>query len=115
MFIYHRTASAASILAHGFDNSTHPVTLVLERPGVFFSTVPLDCNEGCKGDQVLRLDVPEHLFTDWEITMEGSLYREALIPAHLVNAYPPTLLTEAEVWELEAHDPRFLAPRKAPQ
>jgi len=35
-------------------------------------------------------------------------YREALIPAALLNAYgPPRLFAEAEVDELEAHDPRF--------
>jgi hypothetical protein len=35
-------------------------------------------------------------------------YREALIPAARLNAYgPPTLLSEKEVDELEANDPRF--------
>jgi hypothetical protein len=75
------------------------------------STFPLDCNEGAKGEDVLRLAIPETLFTEYEFVAEEERhrpYREALIPAALLNAYAPfTLLSEEEVWELEANDPRF--------
>ena len=72
---------------------------------------PLGFSEGAKGDDVLRLDIPETLFTSHEFVPEGDdhrAYREALIPAALLNAYAPfTLLSEEEVDELEANDPRF--------
>lgn len=111
MYVYHRTPAATQILAEGFrDGTTHPMNALL-GPGVWFSTFPLDCNEGAKGDDVLRLDIPEALFTEHEFVPENptrGTYREALIPAARVNVYgPPTLLTEEEVDELEANDPRF--------
>ena len=60
---------------------------------------------------MLRLDIPETLFVAHEFVPEGDdqrTYREALIPAVLLNASgPPTLLSAEEVEELEANDPRF--------
>jgi hypothetical protein len=53
---------------------------------------------------------PDALFTAHEFVNEDGTtpYREALIPAAHLNAYgPPRLFAEAEVDELEAHDPRF--------
>jgi hypothetical protein len=111
MYVYHRTDAATQILTEGFlDGTLHPMNALL-WPGVWVSTFPLDVSEGAKGDHVLRLDIPERLFTDHEFVPEGEdrrTYREALIPAALVNAYgPPVLLSEEEVDELEANDPRF--------
>jgi hypothetical protein len=118
MYVYHRTDAAQAILAEGFrDGTTHPMNALL-WPGVWVSTFPLDMNEGAKGDAVLRVDIPDKLFTDHAFVPEGEglrTYREALIPAELVNAYgPPTLLTEEELDELEANDPRFNHPDDPP-
>jgi hypothetical protein len=92
------------------DGTLHPMNALL-WPGVWVSTFPLDFNEGAKGDDVLRLDIPETLFTTHEFVPVGEdwrTYREALIPAALLNAYAPfTLLTEEEVDALEDNDPRF--------
>ena len=114
MYVYHRTDAAAAILAEGFrDGTTHPMNALL-YPGVWVSSFPLDWSEGAKGEAVLRLDIPEPLFTAHEFTNEDGSpcsYREALIPAALLNAYgPPVRLSEAEVDELESNDPRFLPP-----
>src|SRR5262249_31144992 len=110
MYVYHRTPAAAAILADGFrDGTLHPLNALL-YPGVWVSSFPLGVNEGAEGDEVLRLDIPETLFTDHEFTNEDGSpcsYREALIPATLLNQYTPVLLSEEEVDELEANDPRF--------
>src|SRR5262245_19109215 len=80
-------------------------------PGVWVSSFPLDLSEGARGAHVLRLDIPETLFTEHEFTNEDGSpcsYREALIPAALLNAYgPPVLLSEEEVEALEDQGPRF--------
>jgi len=111
MYVYHRTSAATAILAEGFRDGMSDAMNAALWPGVWFSTFPLNFNEGAKGEDVLRLDIPEALFTDYEFVPDDEeirTYREALIPAGLVNAYgPPTLLTEAEVEELEANDPRW--------
>jgi|SRR5215468_5507869 len=111
MFVYHRTPAAQAILAEGFrDGTTHPMNALL-WPGVWVSTFPLDANEGAKGTDVLRLDIPKNLFTEHEFIPEDEdmrTYREALIPAALLNVYPVVFLSEEEVEELEANDPRFL-------
>jgi hypothetical protein len=111
MYVYHRTPTATQILEGGFrDGTLHPMNALL-WPGVWVSTFPLDFHEGAKGEAVLRLDIPVALFTDHEFVPEGEdqrTYREALIPAALLNAHgPPVLLSAEEVDELEANDPRF--------
>ena len=111
MYVYHRTPAAAVILAEGFrDGTLQPMNIVL-WPGVWVSTFPLDGNEGAKGEAVLCLDIPETLFTDHECVPEDEdlrTYREALIPAALLNAAGlPRLLSAAEVEALEDQDPRF--------
>ena len=111
MYVYHRTPAATQILADGFrDGTLHPMKALL-WPGVWVSTFPLGFSEGAKGDDVLRLDIPETLFTRHEFVNEDGTpcsYREALIPAALLNAYAPfTLLSEEEVEALEDNNPRF--------
>ena len=101
MYVYHRTDAATAILAEGFRDGTLHAMNALLWPGVWVSTFPLDWSEGAKGAHVLRLDIPETLFTRHEFVNEDGTpcaYREALIPAALLNASAPfTLLTEEEV------------------
>ena len=111
MFVYHRTPAAAPILAEGFRDGTAHAMNVWLYPGVWVSSFPLGCSEGAKGDEVVRLDIPEALFSAHEFTKEDGSpcsYREALIPAALLNQYPRVLLTAEEVDALEDQDPRFL-------
>src|SRR5262245_10223661 len=114
MFVYHRTDAAATILADGFRDGTQHAMNALLGPGVWVSSFPLDWNEGAKGEHVLRLNIPETLFITHDFTNDDGSpcsYREALIPAALLNAFgPPVLLSEAEVDALESQDPRFLPP-----
>jgi hypothetical protein len=111
MDVYHRTDAATAILEGGFrDGTLHPINALL-WPGVWVSSFPLGVSEGAKGDDVLRLAIPETLFTEHEFVNEDGTpcaYREALIPAALLNAYAPfTLLSAADVDALEDNDPRF--------
>ena len=56
MTFYHRTNAAESILKEGFrDNNGLVGALYLGIEGVFLSNVPLDCNEGAKGNQLLEV------------------------------------------------------------
>src|SRR2546423_2648726 len=112
MYVYHQTDAAEAILVSGFrDGTTHPLNILL-GPGVWVSTFPLNGNESATGEAVLRLDMPGALFVDHELLPDGEddrTYREALIPAALLNQYgPPSLLSEDEVDALE--DPRFTGP-----
>jgi len=57
-----------------------------EHTGVWVSDCPLDVNEGAEGDVVLTLNVPIDVFERYEWIEEGKPYREALIPAAVLNA-----------------------------
>jgi hypothetical protein len=93
--VYHRTYAAEAILREGFiDSSGYYMTRNLYS-GAWFSNEPLDINEGATGDSLLCLDIPESTFVDYEWVEEGRSFREALIPADIVNQYgPPTLVAE---------------------
>jgi hypothetical protein len=56
--------------------------------GVYFTTQPLDTNDGSDGDVILCLDVPDEVFKQFDATSESqqaSGYRMALIPADALN------------------------------
>ena len=57
-----------------------------EHTGVWVSDRPLDCNEGADGGGLLTLTVPVDVFEQYEWIEEGKPYREALIPAAVLNA-----------------------------
>jgi hypothetical protein len=65
------------------DDAGEPVRLF----GVRVSDVPLDANEGTKGDTVLvvNLRVPPSYLADYELVEEGRTYREWCIPAAILN------------------------------
>jgi hypothetical protein len=89
MKLYHRTAraNAESILREGFrDHTDYYMTRNLYT-GVWFSSTPLDVNEGILGDTVLclSLDLNEADLAQYEWVEEGKGYREWLMPAALVN------------------------------
>ena len=59
---YHTTDAAATILAEGFRDGQGSYGLAtIELSGVFLSNVPVDGNEGAKGDQVLQVDLPDEV------------------------------------------------------
>jgi hypothetical protein len=85
--LYHRTYDAVAeiILRDGFRDGAGTYMTTEEHSGVWLSNVPLDGNEGAKGDALLRLELPEKDITDFEWIEDGKPYREWLIPAALVN------------------------------
>jgi hypothetical protein len=88
MLCFHRTSAeaAVAIVADGFrDAEDYYMTGNLYR-GVWVSDEPLDINEGAQGDVLLSLDVPESLFAEYEWVEDAKAYREALVPADVLNA-----------------------------
>jgi hypothetical protein len=55
--------------------------------GVWLADVPLDANEGAKGEHVLVVDVPESVVAPYEWIEDEKTYREFLVPAAAVNGY----------------------------
>jgi hypothetical protein len=90
---YHRTFAHEEILSDGFRDDT--ATCGMGGPpltGVWFSDRPLDANEGAEGDVLFAVEIPDDAFTKHEVVEEGRGYREAIIPAELVNrSGPPTV------------------------
>jgi len=56
-----------------------------EHTGVWLSNVPLDVNEGARGDTLLQVELPVETINDYEWIEEGKPYREWLVPARLIN------------------------------
>jgi hypothetical protein len=95
MKCYHNTFAAEEILANGFKDATGYYLTATLHTGVWFADRPLDVNEGADGDVLLAIDIPENLFAEYEWVEEGKGYREALIPAALVNPYGPARIADA--------------------
>src|SRR5436305_11586284 len=87
MKLFHRTYHAKAILAGGFKDGRGTYMTGIEHTGVWLSDVPLDINEGARGDTVLVLDMPEEVVAEYEWVEEGKPYREFLVPARLLNRY----------------------------
>jgi hypothetical protein len=98
MQVYHRTAVAAVILADGFQDSAGTYMTPEVFTGIWLSDVPLRLQAGAKGHAVVTLDIPGALFTAYEWVDDAKSYREALVPAAVLNQYgPPRVLPrEAE-------------------
>jgi hypothetical protein len=91
MILFHSTTedAAASILREGFNDVTGTYMTGLWLTGVWVSNVPLDVNEGAKGNVLLRiaLALPAVALSDFEVVEEGKGYREWVIPATLLNEH----------------------------
>lgn len=102
----HRTSAADAILAQGFRDGEGTYLTAYVWRGVWASDMPLDENEGAAGNAVLVIEIPDEVFASHEWVKDVSFgYREALIPAPILNACPRRRWTEAEgdAWI----DPRF--------
>jgi hypothetical protein len=101
MIVYHRTDAAEAILREGFRERTAGYLTDTMLTGVWVSDIPLDCNEGCKGDQLLALEMPAEVFAAHEMTDDNIRYREAILPANILNSYgPPRIVGEEEETEI---------------
>ncbi|WP_131811902.1 hypothetical protein [Mycobacterium mantenii] len=105
MICYHTTDAAEAVLRDGFRDTTGSYMIVgLELTGIWLSNRPLDVNEGTKGDQVLRVKLPDDIdIGDFEVIEEGKPYREWCVPAELINARATvTLLSDHELDRIAA-------------
>jgi hypothetical protein len=108
IIFYHRTNAAEAILRDGFlDNNGLCGAHHAGIEGVFLSDVPLDCNDGAKGDQLLEIALPSlHDISDYELIEDGKPYREWCVPAEILNRYARTRLLKQEE-ENEAQTARW--------
>ena len=100
MRVYHRTISKAAqqILVNGFRDAVGTYMTEDQWRGVWASDRALDENEGACGDTLLAMDVPAHVFDEYEWKEDvAKSYRESLIPAAILNAFRrPTVVTEEQ-------------------
>jgi hypothetical protein len=84
MIYYHRTARAEAILRDGFRDHEGSYGFDTILRGVFISDVPLDENEGAKGEELLEVTLDCDI-SEYQLTYEGANYREWCVPAELLN------------------------------
>jgi hypothetical protein len=78
--------TADKILASGFWDMRPDCGL----EGTHLATAPLGANDGPEGDVTLCLDVPEPLFKEYEVVVEGEGGdRWGILPADRLNQLPP--------------------------
>jgi hypothetical protein len=82
-----RTPRPEAIIAGGFKDARDTYMTDREWTGVWLADRPLGLMEGAKGEAVLMLQIPADVFNKYEWVEEGKHYREALIPARIVNRY----------------------------
>lgn len=113
MRLYHRTSneSAIAVMRAGFrdGSASYGVVSGAQFRGVWLSNVPLDENEGARGDTLLALELPLRLIRDYEWIEEGKPYREFLVPAALVNEHGRIVKVTCELFP---HPPGPLWGRK---
>jgi len=105
MICYYTTDVADVILHDGFREATVSYMIVgLELTGVWLGDGPMDINEGAKGDQVLRVELPGDVdLTDFEVIEYGKPYREWCVPAVLINTLATvTLMSDDELERMGA-------------
>lgn len=100
MILYHRTPAAKDIMEKGFKDSESNYLTNRKWSGVWLSDRPLDSNEGAKGNQVLTVEIPDEVISEYEWVNEGFTYREFLVPAELVNRYDkPEMFEDDSIYE----------------
>jgi len=93
--VFHRTPHGQRIINEGFRDTEGTFGTGVMHRGLWLSDRPLDICEGAKGNDLLSLEIPDEVLTQYQWVQEGPAYREFLIPAEVVNSYgPPTLCDE---------------------
>ena len=95
MKAYHRTDASGAIMAAGFRDSVGYYMTSSRHRGVWVSDQPLDANEGASGNALVAVALPEDVFARYEwVQTPGFGYREALVPARILNRYHRRLVKE---------------------
>lgn len=86
---FHRTteAGAAAILRKGFRDTKGTYGATQEHEGVWLSDVPLDVNEGAKGDSLLVVEIDSVYVENNEWVEKGKCYREYQVRAEILNRH----------------------------
>lgn len=89
MKVYHTTNAYEKILSDGFKNGRGRYMTDKVFEGVWFADSPMGLGDfGLRSDDyVLYLEIPDEVFEKYEWIEEGKPYREALIPAKIVNKF----------------------------
>jgi hypothetical protein len=99
LIFYHRTNQAEAILQSGFRDFEGSYGLEgMTLQGIWLSDMPIDCNEGAKGDELLEVSLAEDCcdLDYYELIMEGRRYREWCLPAEILNRYGKVRLLSDE-------------------
>jgi hypothetical protein len=97
MRLFHRAVSAEAIRRSGFRDGEGPYPTGATLRGVFLSDVPLDCNEGARGKQLLAVTLPDEIdLSAYELAEEGKPYLEWCVPARLLNDHGTVAPVSAE-------------------
>ena len=114
MQVFHRTDAAEAIMRDGFRDNTGTFLLqdVEPQTGVFVSDMPLDCNEGTKGADLILVEVFEAEIAEHEWIDEEGLqpWREWCVPARMLNTFPRRWLTGEETEEAMSRRFPYSAP-----
>jgi hypothetical protein len=103
MRVFHRTDHAEAIRRDGFRDATGFYMTTEPHTGVWLSDRPLDINEGADGAALLAVEIGDDVFAAYEWVQDGG-YREALVPAEVVNRYPVELVFADPIEEAEWGD-----------
>ena len=105
MIVFHRTHrdAAIAILREGFKDATGSYFTDHTFSGVWVSNVPLDENEGAKGDMLFSISIPAKAIRKYEWIEEVKPYREFLVPASVLNSQADKLVLTAPPLGRRAH------------
>ena len=91
--LFHRTTHAEEILTYGFSD-TEGLDIGPLRRGVWLDELPYSPDNDMKGD-VLEVQVPASIGTEFEVVCQGERQRQFLIPADLLNRFGPAEVLRA--------------------
>jgi hypothetical protein len=90
MALYHVTTAegAASIEANGFADAAGYYRQEADRAGVWIADTPQPVGGGLSSPVVIEIDAPAAALAEYEWSEAGKPYRQWLVPAAVLNAYP---------------------------
>lgn len=90
MRVFHRTknATALAIMTEGFRDCEEKYISDFAWRGVWVSDRPLR-QPDMSSDALLTIEIPAHVFVEYEWLQENAAYRGSLIPAAVLNRYGP--------------------------
>jgi hypothetical protein len=90
MALYHVTTTegAAGIEANGFSDAAGYYRQEADRAGVWIADTPQPVGTGIASPVVFEIDAPVSALAEYEWSEAGKTFRQWLVPASVLNAYP---------------------------